>query len=171
LVEPRISNAPDHRLTRIADAQRETIVPGTGPAFVTEGGAVQAVGYGAYRKVQAETSSPAELVVLLYDALLKNLYRALAGFDAHESDRVNDGLTLAQDITLELRASLDPNSDLAEQLAPLYDYLFRQLINANTRKERAVVDEVINLVTPVRNAWASVIRGERPAFDGEAVGE
>jgi len=146
-------------------------VPATGPASATKGGSVQAVGYGAYRKVQAETSSPGELVVLLYDALLKNLRRALAGFDSNESERVNDGLTRAQDITLELLASLDPDSELAEQLAPLYDYMFRQLIHANTRKERAAVDEVVNLVTPVRNAWATVVRGERVSTEGEAAGD
>ena len=132
---------------------------------------MQAVGYGAYQRVQAETSSPGELVVLLYDALLKNLRRALAGFDANESERVNDGLTRAQDITLELRASLNPESELAEQLVPLYDYMFRQLIHANTRKERAAVDEVIGLVTPVRDAWANVVHGERPALESEASGD
>ena len=132
---------------------------------------MQAVGYGAYQRMQAETSSPGELVVLLYDALLKNLRRALAGFDANESERVNDGLTRAQEITLELRTSLNPESELAEQLAPLYDYMFRQLIHANTRKERAVVDEVIGLVTPVRDAWANVVHGEQPARGNEASGD
>ena len=139
--------------------------------FATEGGAVRAVGYGAYQRIQAETSSPGELVVLLYDALLKNLNRAVAGFDANESERVNDGLTRAQDITLELRASLDPNSELAEQLAPLYEYMFRQLIGANTRKERAGVDEVIGLVRPVCDAWANVVHGEQPSRGSEASGD
>ena len=132
---------------------------------------MQAVGYGAYRRVQAETSSPGELVVLLYDALLKNLRRALAGFEANEAEQVNDGLTRAQDITLELRSGLDPESELAEQLVPLYDYMFRQLIHANTRKERAAVDEVVGLVTPVRDAWANVVRGEQPMHGNEVSGE
>jgi len=72
---------------------------------------VQAVGYGAYQKVQAETSSPGELVVLLYDALLKNLRRAVAALEAGESERVNEALTRAQDITLELRAGLDADAE------------------------------------------------------------
>lgn len=139
--------------------------------FATEGGVVQAVGYGAYQRVQAETSSPGELVVLLYDALLKNLRRALVGFEGNESERVNDGLTRAQDITLELRASLDPESELAEQLVPLYDYMFRQLIHANTRKERAAVDEVIGLVTPVRDAWATAVHGQQPMRGNEVSGD
>ena len=146
-------------------------LPGSRPEFVTEGGAVQAVGYGAYQRVQAETSSPGELVILLYDALLKNLGRALVGFDANESERVNDGLTRAQDITLELRSSLDPESALAEELTPLYDYLFRQLIHANTRKERGVVDEVIALVTPVRDAWVAAVRGGKRDASGSGASD
>lgn len=129
---------------------------------------MQVVGYGAYQRVQAETSAPGELVVLLYDALLKNLRRALAGLEENEPERVNDGLTRAQDITLELRATLDPESDLAEQLVPLYDYMFRQLIYANTRKERAAVEEVVGLVIPVRDAWASAVHGAQPARGNEA---
>lgn len=132
---------------------------------------MQAVGYGAYQRVQAETSSPGERVVLLYDALLKNLRRALAGFDAAEAERVNDGLTRAQDITLELRASLDPESELAAQLAPLYDYMVRQLIHANVRKERGAVDEVVQLVMPVRDAWATVVHGQQPMSGNEASGD
>ena len=126
------------------------------------------MGYGAYQRVQAETSAPGELVVLLYDALLKNLRRALVGLEADAPEQVNDGLTRAQDITLELRSSLDPQSDLAEQLVPLYDYMFRQLIHANTRKESAAVEEVVSLVLPVRDAWASAVHGAQPASGNEA---
>jgi flagellar secretion chaperone FliS len=155
----------------IADGEGETNVSAMERGFAIEGGAVQAVGYGAYQRIQAETSSPGELVVLLYDALLKNLSRALAGFDANESERVNDGLTRAQAITLELRASLDPASELAEQLVPLYDYMFRQLIHANTRKDRSAVDEVIGLVVPVRDAWANVVHGAPPIRESGAAGD
>jgi len=123
------------------------------------GGVVQAVGYGAYRRVQAETSSPGELIVLLYDALLKNLGRGIDGIERGDSETVNLALTRAQDITLELRTSLDPNTgDLATLLTPLYDYIFRNLVDANVRKDASVVRHVLDVVTPLRDAWDHAVR-------------
>ncbi len=120
---------------------------------------MQALGHGAYQRVQAETSSPGELIVLLYDALLKNLRRGVAAIEAGESDRVNDALTRAQDITLELRASLDAGTELAEQLSPLYTYLFRSLVTANVDKDADLMRELEALIMPLRDAWAVAVQG------------
>lgn len=128
-----------------------------------QGGYVQAVGYGAYQKVQAETSSPGELVVLLYDALLKNLRRAVAALEAGESERVNEALTRAQDITLELRAGLDADAELAQELSPLYTFLFRSLVEANVTKDAALVLKLHEIIAPMRDAWVFAVRGETPS--------
>jgi flagellar secretion chaperone FliS len=131
-------------------------------ALTAGGGHVQAVGYGAYQRVQAETSSPGELIVLLYDALLKNLRRGVVALEAGEADQVNEALTRAQDITLELRTSLDSSTELAEQLSPLYTYIFRSLVLANVNKDISLVRELEAMVTPMRNAWVFAVRGETP---------
>ena len=123
---------------------------------------MQAVGYGAYQRVQAETSSPGELIVLLYDALLKNLRRGVAALEAGEPEVVNQALTRAQDITLELRASLDAQTELAEQLMPLYTYVFRSLVLANVNKDAALVRELESMITPMRDAWVFAVRGTTP---------
>jgi len=123
---------------------------------------VQAVGYGAYQRVQAETSSPGELIILLYDALLTNLRRGVAALEAGEPEVVNQALTRAQDITLELRASLDAQTELAEQLMPLYTYVFRSLVLANVNKDAALVRELEAMITPMRDAWVFAVRGATP---------
>jgi flagellar protein FliS len=129
---------------------------------IAVGGPVQAVGYGAYQRVQAETSSPGEVIVLLYNALLKNLHRALDALESDDPARVSDALTRAQDITLELRTSLNAETELAEQLLPLYTYLFSSLITANVNKDADLIREVEALVTPIRDAWAFAVQGAIP---------
>ena len=121
---------------------------------------MQAVGYGAYQRVQAETSPPGELIVLLYDALLKNLRRGLAAIEAGEPEAVNQALTRAQDITLELRTSLNAETELAAQLLPLYNYVFSSLVLANVNKDAALIRELETMITPMRDAWAFAVRGE-----------
>ena len=124
---------------------------------------MQAVGYGAYQRVQAETCSPGELVVLLYDALLKNLRRSLGALEAGESEQANEALTRAQDITLELRTSLDARTELAEELLPLYTYVFRSLVLANVNKDATIVRELETMIQPMRDAWVYAVRGEMSA--------
>ena len=93
-------------------------------------------GYGAYRRVQAETASPAQLILLLYDGLLKRLQHALLGLEGRNYEQVNGSLQHAQDILLELVASLDMDAgEIAENLAQLYEYQHRRLIEANLRKD------------------------------------
>jgi len=136
---------------------------------------VQAVGYGAYQRVQVETSSPGEVLILLYDALLKNLRRAVVALESGEAELTNEALTRAQDITLELRSSLDLQTELAEQLSPLYSYVFRTLVLANVNKDPDLVRELEQMITPMRDAWMFAVRGDVPADsalrnDGAAAG-
>ena len=134
---------------------------------------MQALGHGAYQRVQAETSSPGEVIVLLYDALLKNLRRAAAAIEAGDSELVNEAHTRAQDITLELRASLDTDAEIAQQLSPLYTYTFRRLVAANVTKNAEIIREPETLITPMRDAWVFAVRGAQPQSEaprGEASG-
>ncbi len=118
-----------------------------------------AVGYDAYQRMQAETSAPGEVIVLLYDALLKNLHRAVEALDGAQPDLVNEALMRAQDITLELRTSLDSESEIAAELLPLYSYIFRCLVDANLKKDLDEIRRIEGLIQPIRDAWVFAVRG------------
>lgn len=122
---------------------------------------MQAPGYSAYKRIQTETSSSGELILQLYDALFRNLYRA--GQRIAESDReaAHDALVRAQEIVLELMTSLnrDIDSDLPTRLAELYEYMHRRLVLANTEQDIAPVHEVARLVEQLRGAWVHAVRG------------
>lgn len=125
---------------------------------------MQAVGYGAYRRIQTETSSPAELILLLYDALLNDLKHAEERLKQREFDTAHTALVRAQEIVLELIASLDMDAgDIARQLAPLYEYQYQRLLEANMQKDAQPVAEVIRLVTPLREAWINAVRNVQAA--------
>jgi flagellar secretion chaperone FliS len=113
----------------------------------------------AYRRMQTTTASPGELIALLYDALLRNLMRAEGGLGAHDMEEAHTALLRSQDIVLELISSLDTDAEgdvgsLARQLAPLYEYVYRRLLDASLHKDAAPLAEVRRLVQPVREAWA-----------------
>ena len=119
----------------------------------------QPAGYGAYRRIQTETSSPGELVMMLYNALANDLERAERGLRDDDCARAHDALVRAQDIVMELFSSLDLDSgELAQQLSALYRYVYERLIDANLRKDAEPVREAASLVAPLRDAWAHATR-------------
>lgn len=112
-----------------------------------------------YRRMQTATASPGELIALLYDALLRNLSRAEGGLGSHDLEEAHAALLRAQDIVLELISSLDTGAEgdagaIARQLGPLYEYMYRRLLDASVHKDAEPLAEVRRLVEPVREAWS-----------------
>ena len=120
---------------------------------------MQPAGYGAYQRVQTETSSPGELIVMLYNTLANDLQLAEQRLSSGDHEQAHNSLVRAQEIVTELLASLDMASgELAEQLSALYHYLYERLVHANVQKDVAAVREVAALVVSLRDAWVEAVR-------------
>lgn len=120
---------------------------------------MQPDGYNAYQRIQTQTSSPGQLVVMLYNALANDLRRGEAALLRDDGEETHRALVRAQDIVMELMASLDreQGEDLATQLADLYQYIYQRLLDANVKKDVDAVREVASLVTPLREAWIHAV--------------
>jgi len=111
--------------------------------------------------VQTETSSPADLIALLYGALENDLQGAEHGLQAGDHQVVHQRLTRAQAIVLELIASLDHSQgDLPKQLAALYDYTYQRLVFANVHKDIDAVREAASVIRPIASAWTAACLGQ-----------
>ena len=127
-------------------------------------------GQHTYRRIQAETASPAELVLRLYEALVRDLERAgTALTERAELEQAHSPLVHAQEIVIELLASLDMSSgDLAQHLADLYQYMYQRLVHANVSKDGSAVAEVLRLLRPIHAAWSDATRSAAIAPSGPA---
>lgn len=115
-----------------------------------------------YLRIQTETASPGQLVIMLYDALLRSLVRGEEAIARAEVETAHASLLHAQDVVLELLASLDTGAEgeagaMARQMASLYEYIYRRTLDASLRKEAAPIHEAIRLVTPLRTAWQAAL--------------
>jgi flagellar protein FliS len=108
----------------------------------------------AYLDASIATASPATLLVMLFDRLVLDVQRGLEAQRAGNFEETHRQLTHAQDIVLELQASLRADEfEGGYDLAALYGFLHRQLVMANVRKSTAITDEVLTLVTDLCDAW------------------
>ena len=126
--------------------------------------------YGAYRRVQTETAAPAQLILLLYDGLLRRLQRALQGLEVRDYEEANGSLQRAQEILLELAASLDMDGgEIADGLMALYQYQHSLLLQANVAKDPEPVRQVAALSGQLRGAWANALE-QIASNDASALG-
>ena len=129
----------------------------------------------SYRQVATRTASPGQLVLMLYEGAIRFLERAQAGFRLEDpvefNTTINNNILRAQDIIRELDFSLnvEQGGELAIQLRRLYDYFDRILLEANLRKDPKGVGEVIQRITDLRDAWATMLAQQGQTTDTAAL--
>jgi flagellar protein FliS len=107
-----------------------------------------------YVQDAVSTVTPAKLVTMLYDALVRDLLLAKQALTDRDLPGAHARLIHAQEIILELQAGLDVSAwEGGPALMSLYSFLYRELIDANVRKDVAKVVAVHETVEPLRQAW------------------
>jgi flagellar protein FliS len=110
----------------------------------------------AYRQQDVLTAGPVDLIVMLYDALKKNVVLGRKGIVKNDAHAAHKHLMKAQEIVSELINSLDMNYEIAEELLPLYEFILRNLEDANLRKVPEPLEAVIEIVDDLRSAWHEI---------------
>lgn len=115
--------------------------------------------------MQVETSSQGRLIIMLYDGALKNLRNAQNCIAHKDIKGAHNLLMKTQDIIRELNITLDMNAgEIAHNLRNLYLYMLKRLVEANVTKDTQKVEEVIELLSTLKEAWDSIILKNKTAI-------
>ncbi|MGI5851671.1 MAG: flagellar export chaperone FliS [Clostridiales bacterium] len=117
--------------------------------------------YQQYQQQSVMTASPGELTLMLYNGCIKFIRQAKLGIEAGDIERANNSIIRCQDILEELMVTLKPEYDISASLSALYDYMYNRLIDANIGKDLSILDEVLEMVTEIRDTWAEAIKINR----------
>ena len=115
----------------------------------------------AYKETKVKTSSQGQIIVMLYDAAIRNMDAAIKVLESGEKqlDVVNTSLTKTRDIVTELICSLDMEGGgaFAERMFSLYMWFNQQLLEANLNKDPKPVSVVRGMMVELREAWSQII--------------
>ena len=115
--------------------------------------------YNTYKQNSVNLASKDQLLLMLLDGAVKFSKIARQAIIDKDIMKAHENLVKTQDIFVELMTSLDTNSgEWAGNLIALYDFINRQLINANIKKDINILEETIRLIEEVRNMWYEVNR-------------
>lgn len=110
-----------------------------------------------YAQDAVSTASPARLVTMLYDRLLKDLTVAEQAVGVRDIQGAHNAIMHAQEIVAELHSSLDVSVwREGEALQRLYLWMIEQLVAANTTKDARPLQDVREVVEPLAQAWHQV---------------
>lgn len=130
---------------------------------------VSASQHNAYTKVDVQTASQGKLIVMLFNGAIKRSEEAKRQLERKRFDGVHNNLIRAQDILAELRGALNMKAgEIAANLDRIYEYLQHLLVTANVKKDPSQIDECVELMTYMRDAWQELF--EALAKEGQEVG-
>lgn len=115
-----------------------------------------------YRSVGVQGSiadaNPHRLIQMLLEGALDKVNTAKGHMERGEIAAKGKHISWAISIIDGLRASLDLSAggELAGNLDALYDYMNRQLLNANLRNDAALLDEVRGLLQEIKQGWDAI---------------
>lgn len=113
-----------------------------------------------YAQAQRETASPERLMVLLFEAAVRNIRSGAAALDAGKAQEATRALTKATDIVVELHATLDRSKapELCDQLAEVYRFVCQRLGAAALSRDARAAREAERTFTPIAEAFAQAVQ-------------
>lgn len=118
----------------------------------------QADPYQQYRQNAVLTADPGRLTLMLYQGAVKFIRHAKECAVAGDIPGAHQACLRAQDILLHLLGTVDTGLEIGKNLAALYDYMYRRLVEANVKKEAAILEEVAGLLEELTGAWEKALK-------------
>lgn len=109
--------------------------------------------YEKYRQSSVQTSTPAQLVIMLYDGAIRFIRTGMEGLKNQDYEKTNLNLGKAQTIISELMSTLDYSIEISKDLYSLYEYTNFLLVEANIHKSPEKAEEAIGYLTDLRETW------------------
>ena len=109
-------------------------------------------------KAAVESADPYTLIKMLIDGALERVN--IAKLNMSQGDIVHKGENISRAISIidGLKISLDmkDGGEIAQNLASLYDYMQRKLLEANLHNKVENLDEVLSLINEIKAGWQAI---------------
>jgi len=125
----------------------------------------------SYREHALEGAAAVDLVVALYDGIMRFLYAAITAVERGDANARRAAVKRALDIIIHLQARLrmDVGGRPAQVLSEFYAAIFAQILQASQSASSAKFQHAIDCVRNVRDAWREVARDPSANFDSAPV--
>ncbi len=117
--------------------------------------------YAQYNNSKVLTASPAELTLMLYEGAIKFCNIAILAVEQKDVEKAHVHITKVERIVDYFRQTLDMKYPVAEDFDRVYSYLSQRLVEANIKKDGAILEEVNTHLRAMRDTWKEVMKINR----------
>lgn len=112
-------------------------------------------GANQYRQMAVKTATPGQILIMLYEAAIKNIKLAQACIDRKDIAGKGHAIAKAHDIVNELSTTLnfEVGGDVARDLERLYNFMTGQLVKANMENSKEELESVRKLLDTLLAGW------------------
>ena len=125
-------------------------------------------GLGAYKKTSVNTASKEQILLMLYQAAIKNCKKAITAIDEKQVAAKGEHIGKLQDIVIELNNSLDfeVGGDVARELSSLYDYILHATTQANIKIDKEPLEGCLRVLNTLYDGWSQAIKSLKTQAKG-----
>lgn len=120
-------------------------------------------GYDAYAKNKIMTASLAELTLMLYEGAIKFCNIAIVAVEEKNIEKAHTNITKVENIITEFLSTLDHKYEVAKDFENVYNYLMDRLVEANIKKDKEILEEVLTHLRTMRDTWKEVMAQSKMA--------
>ena len=110
-------------------------------------------GYQQYKEQSVNTMTKGEMLLLLYDELLKRLMRAELALGKEDYETFTNSVIRCRDMVCYLRDCLDPQYAISSELRRMYEFFLYEFGRLEAGRNKEIIQEVRPLVTELREAF------------------
>ena len=119
---------------------------------------IKSNGYAAYANSKVATATPAELTLMLYDGAIKFCNIAIMALEEKDLEKAHNNIIKVENIISEFQITLNHKYPVAKDLDAVYKYLKERLVEANVKKDKEVLEEVLEHLRTMRDTWKEIMK-------------
>lgn len=114
--------------------------------------------YSQYNTNKILTASPAELTLMLYEGAIKFCNIAIMAIEKEDVMKAHTYIIKTERIIEEFQMTLDHKYPVAEDFDKVYRYVYDRLVQANIKKDKEILEEVLVHLRTMRDTWKEVMK-------------
>lgn len=120
-------------------------------------------GLGAYKKTSINTASKEKILLMLYEAAIKNCKMAIRAIEEDKIAAKGECIGKLQDIVIELNNSLDfeVGGSIADELSGLYDYILFASTQASINLDKNPMEGCLSVLNILYDGWVKAIKEKK----------
>ncbi len=110
-------------------------------------------GYDQYKTQSINTMTSGELLLLLYDELVKRLLRAELALDQENYELFEESVIRCREIIRYLEDTLDHQYPISAELSRLYEFFQYQLSRVTASRKKSILQELRPYIEDLRSSF------------------